>query len=240
MVIYNQLKYMQNKKLGYDKEQVVVINNAHKLGNQQKVFKEKINSNANIISSSYSDCLPQILLETKIFEKEGSLTNESHTLVAMMADMDINQTYGFELAEGRFFDEKFPTDSFAVVLNEAAVKSLEIDNIEETKLAWVGMTKTPLNVIGVLKDFHLESFHFKIRPFAAMVKRQLPGVYLSVRFDMGSISETLEYLEETWKEFVPGQPFEYIFYNDKIEEAYIAEKQAGKLMSVFAVIAIGE
>ncbi len=238
MVIYNQLVFMQNKKLGYDKEQVIVINNAHKLGTRQKAFKDRINNYTNIVSSSYSDCLPQILLETKIFEKEGGLTNESHTLVTMMADMDINKTYGLRMAEGRFFDEKFPTDSFAVVLNEAAVNSLEIDNIQDTRLTLVGRTKTPLNVVGVLKDFHLESLHFKIRPFAALVKRKRPGVYLSVRFDMGSIGETLAYLEDQWDEFAPGQPFEYIFYDDKIEEAYKDETQTGRLISVFAAITI--
>jgi len=238
LVIYHQLEYMKNKKLGYDKEQVVVINNSHKIGKNQKTFKERIVQNNNIFSASYSDCLPQILLETKIFEKEGNITNENHTLVTMMADWDITETYGFKIKEGRYFRDNFTSDSSAIVLNEAAIKALEVEDFENERLFLNGKTKIPLNIIGVLKDFHLESLHQRIRPFAALLQKERPGVYLSIRLNRGNIQETLHFIEKTWTDFVPGQPFEYIFYDDKFTEIYKAEIQAGKIFFLFAIITI--
>lgn len=238
LIIYSQLDFIKNKNLGYDKEQVVVINNAHKIGDKQKAFKDIVVQNNNIQSASYSDCLPQILLETKIFEKEGSLNNENHTLVTMMADWDIIDTYGLQLNEGRYFKDNFVSDSTSVVLNEAAMKALEINDPENERLFLNGRTKIPLNIIGTLKDFHLESLHAKIRPFAALLLGKRPGVFLSIRLNTGNIGETLESVEKLWNDFVPDQPFEYIFYDDKFAEIYNAEIQAGKIFSVFAIITI--
>lgn len=238
IVVYTQLHFIQNKKLGYDKDQVLVINNAHHLGSRQKDFKDRLSQVSSIYNASFSDCLPEILLETKIFEKAGSVNNEQHTLITMMGDVDFNETFGLELIEGRYFDEKFASDSMAVVLNEAAVKALEIENINEETLYLIAREKIPLQIVGVLKDFHLESLHNKIRPFAALVKRQRPSVYLSVRFDTENTAETIKQLETLWNEFLPGSRFEYIFFDDKFEQIYRAEMQAGKVVVLFSILAI--
>lgn len=239
IVIYNQLEYMKNKELGYDKDQIIAINNAQKVGKHQNAFKYDLLNNSDIEYASYSDCLPQILLETKVFEKAGDVTNESHTLVTLMGDVDFDKTYGLKLNSGRYFDKRIASDSSAVVLNEAAVKLLNIKNTEDEILYLFGNKERPLKIIGVLKDFHLESLHYDIRPFAALINTtRRPSVYLSVKLPAGKIENTLSYLENKWKEYVPGQPFEYIFYDEKFEASYKDELKAGKLISGFSIISI--
>jgi putative ABC transport system permease protein len=238
MVIYNQLNYMRFKKLGFDKEQLVVIHSADKLGTEQQAFKNELIRNTNIVTATYSDCLPQMLLEVKVFQKEGAPGNENHNLITIFADYDFMETYRVQLSEGRYFSRERSTDTAAVILNEAAVKALELDNFREERLILMGRKNRPLNIIGIFENFHLESLHAKIRPMAAMFIDKRPGVLLSVRIRPPKIPETMRFLEDQWKKFVPEQPLEYIFLDEQFDKNYKAEIQTAKVITAFSFLAI--
>jgi putative ABC transport system permease protein len=224
--------------LGFNKEQVVVILNAAKLGKQQQVFKERMKQYQGIVSASYTDCLPQMMLEVKPFQKVGSESYENHTLITIMSDYDFMDTYQFEMIDGRFFEKTRSADSSALLLNEAAVKSLNLRNPLQEQLTWLGLSKERMEIIGILRDFHLEPLHMAIRPMASMLMRAKPGEFLSIRIKGGHIPESIRYIEAQWNNFVPQQPLEYVFFDDQFGQIYQKEIQAGRILTIFASLAI--
>ena len=236
-VIYSQLHFARNKKLGFDKDHIVVIQRAEKLGNNQQAFKNRIKQNSSILSAAYTDSLPQMLLEVKIFQKEEQ-SNENHTLITISADHDFMETYRFNLHEGRFFERERSTDRTAVILNEAAVKALAIENPLEKRVILTIPKKTPMNIIGVFENFHLQPLHYRIGPMAAILKGDRPGVLLSVRLQKGKIKEGLSAIQRAWNEFLPGQPLEHVFFDEQFSLSYMSEIQDGKVMTTFACLAI--
>jgi len=238
LVIYHQLQYIRNKNLGFNKEQVVVIPNAAKLGKQQQVFKERMKQYQGIVSASYTDCLPQMMLEVKPFQKVGSESHENHTLITIMSDYDFMDTYQFKLIDGRFFEKTRSADSSALLLNEAAVKSLNLRNPLHEQLTWLGLSKERMEIIGILRDFHLEPLHMAIRPMASMLMRDKPGEFLSIRIEGGHIPESIRYIETQWNDFVPQQPLEYVFFDNQFGQIYQKEIQAGRIITIFAALAI--
>lgn len=238
-VIYTQLHYIRNKKLGFDKEHVVVIQRAEKLGTQQLAFKNQLYQNPGVLSATFTDSLPQILLEAKVFQKEeGEGSQENNTLITITADYDLLETYGLEMIEGRYFKKEHSTDATAVVLNETAIKALNIQDPLEKRLVLVGMKRKPMDIIGIINDFHMESLHTKIGPTAVILTGARPSVILSVRMRPGDLTKTLGFLEDQWREFTNNQPFEYVFFDDQFDTLYKAEIQAGKVITAFACLAV--
>jgi putative ABC transport system permease protein len=237
-VIYTQLHYIRNKELGFDKEHVIVVQRAEKLGSQQLAFKDQLYQNPDVLSATFTDSLPQILLEAKVFQKEGEGSQENNTLIAITADYDLLQTYGLKIIEGRYFEKERSTDSTAIVLNETAIKALDIEEPLEKRLVLVGLKRKPMDIIGIINDFHMESLHTKIGPMAAILVGERPSVLLSVRVRPGNLPQTLGFLEDKWSEFTNNQPFEYVFFDDQFDMLYKAEIQAGKVITAFACLAV--
>lgn len=237
-VIGNQLHYIRNKNLGFDKEHVVIVQGARKLGAKREVFKERLKQNADVVNAAFTDSLPQMLLEVKVFQKPGEGSNINHTLVTISADYDFMETYNIKLKEGRNFSREHSTDSSAVILNEAAVKALNIESPLEQQLLLTEFKNKPYNVIGVVEDFHLESLHFNMRPMASILIENRPVMYLSVRIQPQKIEETIRFMEKLWGEFVPAQPLDYVFFDDNFAQLYNTEIQAGKIFTAFAALAI--
>jgi putative ABC transport system permease protein len=237
-VISTQLHYIRNKELGFDKEHVVVIQRAEKLGSQQLAFKNQLYQNPDVLSAVFTDSLPQMLLEAKVFQKEGEGSQENNTLITITADYDLLKTYGIEIIAGRYFERDRSTDATAVVLNEAAIKALDIQDPLEKRLILVGLKRKPMDIIGIINDFHMESLHTKIGPTAVILTGARPSVLLSVRVRPGDLPKTLGFLENQWKDFTNNQPFEYVFFDDQFDMLYKAEIQAGKVITAFACLAV--
>lgn len=237
-VIYTQLHYIRNKELGFDKEHVVVIQRAEKLGSQQLAFKNQLYQNPDVLSVAFTDSLPQMLLEAKVFQKEGEGSQENNTLITITAGYDLLETYGLKMIAGRYFEKERSTDSTAVVLNKTAIKALDIQDPLEKRLVLVGLKRKPMDIIGIINDFHMESLHTKIGPTAVILVGARPSVLLSVRVRPGDLPKTLGFLEDKWREFTNNQPFEYVFFDDQFDMLYKAEIQAGKVITAFACLAV--
>ncbi len=237
-VISDQLRYARNKNLGFDKEHVVIIQGARKLGAEREAFKERLKQNPDIINATFTDSLPQMLLEVKVFQKPGEGSNINHTLVTMSADYDFLETYNIKLKEGRYFQREHSTDTSAVILNKAAVKALNIESPLEERLLLTEFRNKPYNVIGVMENIHLESLHFNMRPMASILIEDRPVMYLSVRIHPQRIEEAIQFMEKLWREFVPSQPLDYVFFDDNFAQLYNTEIQAGKTFMAFAALAI--
>ncbi len=239
LAVNQQLKFFQNKKLGFDKEQVLVIRNPGALGKTITPFKDALRKYSRIIDVSGSNTLPGKSFSNIGFGAEG--VDKSFTLNLCVCDYDFLETLKLELAQGRFFSRDFVTDSHAAVLNEKAVELLGWDDPIGKRINNWARNRGDFTVIGVIKDYHYESLHQEIRPQALFLSDGYytnVESYISVRLNTENISETIGYVENTWKDFAPNKPFEYSFLDEDYDNLYMNEQQTRKLFSIFSFLAI--
>jgi len=236
--MYLQINYMQNKSLGFNKENLIVIQRPNRLGKQFSVFKEIIDNNLNIISSTSSYGAPQLGVETMVYFTKGNDTEESFTVVRYPSDFDFIDTYELELIKGRKLDRTFSTDSTAVVLTETAVRVMRLKNPLEQEIYYSYEKNLPLKIVGVVKDFHSESMHAPIQPTIIHINRDRPPMYYMVKYKQGKAKETVKYLEKQWDKFLPGEILQYEFLDESIQSLYGKELRAGKVILVFSILAI--
>jgi putative ABC transport system permease protein len=239
LVVFQQLKFFQNTRLGFDKEQVLVIRNPNALGSKVAPFKEALRSHSQIINVSGSNTLPGRSFSNIGFGAEG--VDKSFTLNLCICDYDFLDTLEMEMAQGRFFSREFPTDSHAAILNEEAVKLLGWDNPIGKRINNWARERGNFTVIGVIKDYHYESLHQEIRPQALFL---IGGYYdrvesyISVRLNTENVSETVKFVGSTWNDFAPGKPFEYSFLDRDYDNLYRNEHQTRSLFSIFSFLTI--
>lgn len=168
------------------------------------------------------------------FDKENV---EDILISTYNVDHDNLPTMQMELMQGRNFSLDFPTDTAAVILNEAAVREFGFDNpLNETILYFGNGREQEFKVIGVIKDFNYETLRNKIRPLALFFTKQ--GGNISVRIAPGNVASTVSVLEDTWEKYAPGEPFQYRFLDESYDALFRAEQQLGKVFSIFTGLAI--
>jgi putative ABC transport system permease protein len=169
LVVYKQLNFVQDKKLGFDKERAVIIENLWLLGNQRQSFKQELLKLPGVVSAAFSRTVPGQVASTSAFQIDGASANTPSLLWMIRADFDFINTLGIEIASGRNFSDAFSTDSSAVVLNEAAVRMLGVQDPVGKRLLRPGQSVT-YEIIGVAKDFHFESLHQPICPLVILIE----------------------------------------------------------------------
>jgi len=238
-MVYRQVDFIQNKRLGFDKEHVIVLERFNALGPQQQAFKQQIQQHPNVVAVAAANTLPGRSFGDTSFIPEGAPPEEILSLRLLYTDFDLLETLNLELVDGRFFSRDFATDSAAVVLNEAAVKELGWTEAVGKRLvspSFNGEETEFITVVGVVKDFHFQSLREAIRPLGLFIGRNLN--YLAVRIQPGDISGTLAAFETQWKTFAPGQPFTYSFLDRDVDALYQADQRTGSLFGTFALLAI--
>lgn len=237
LVVFQQLKFFQNKRLGFEKEQVLVVRNPGSLGNSVSSFKDALRQNSHVSNVSGSNTLPSRSYRNMIFISKD--VANKFNLNLCVCDFDFLETLKLEMADGRFFSREFSTDTQAVILNERAVNALGWEDPIGKNFWSPGVGK--LSVIGVIKDYHYESLHQEIRPLALLLAAgnlQNEQNYISVRLSTENVFGTVLHIENTWKTFAPGDPFEYSFLDQDYDNLYTNEKQIRSLFSVFSFLAI--
>jgi putative ABC transport system permease protein len=237
-IVYNQMQFVQNTRLGFNKDHVLVIERAWALENHSQAFKDELLQNSNIISASNTDNLPGRQFGQTVFKPEDAPQSQQYPLAIMSVDYDFAKTLGLQLSSGRFFSRDNKADSSSIVLNENAVKLMEIKDPIGKR---VGLPNPGgvlfFTIIGVLKDFHYESLHQRIRPLA-IVLNSGQTAYLPIRLRPADISGTISLIEDEWKKFVPGKPFEYFFLDEDFNKLYQSEMKTGQIFTSFSVLAI--
>ncbi len=239
-IVSQQLKYVQSKKLGFDKEQLVVIERTDPIKKQVKVFMEELKNNPAIEEVSLSSGIPGRLMNHNGYLPENSKTNEPLLFATYAVDADYTKAMGISLKEGRFFSREFPSDTTAIVINEAAAKYLGYDTAVGKRLISPGEAKDRhfLNIIGVIKDFNYESLHKPINPMILFMNRDYYDGYITVRLSAGNHQAAIQQITDTWKKFSADSPVQYFYYGQEFDKLYKSEFQTRRLMSVFSVLAI--
>ena len=239
-VIQDQLYYVQNKNLGWDKDNLIVIKRAWAVEDNEEAFIEKLKQNPNILDVTSSGHIPGKGFGMTVFRKENAPRSEQLLLNVITAKMDFDKTFKLDLKGGRFFSPEFPSDSNSVVVNESLVKMMGIENPVGSDLIMPGESDDKdfrFHIIGVVKDFHYESFHQIIKPLIIFLDRQWP-FYITTRVTSNNVKETIEYLKSTWKEFIPDKPFEYFFMDEDFAKLYDNEIRTAKIFTTFSILAI--
>jgi putative ABC transport system permease protein len=241
IVIYNQLNYIQTRDLGYNRNQVLVIQNAYELGNHAKTFKQEVKQLPGVLNATLTEFLPTSpSRNTSIFNKEAAPDPKKALFPQTWSiDEDYINTLDMKLALGRSFSATMPTDSSGIIINETAAKFLGFkDPLNKTLFRSSGgehPSYKPYQIIGVIKDFNFSSFRENISP-VVMVLDQDHGS-LSVRVNTANIPALLKQIEQKWK-LLSSTHFQYSFMDADFEASYRSEQRVGHIFIVFTSLAI--
>lgn len=236
IIIYNQMKYIQNADLGFNKEHVLVIQRAWALENHAQAFKDELLKNPRIISASNTNDLPGHQSSETVFKLENAPASKQYLMSLISTDDKFAKTMGIEVVKGRYFSKKNPSDSTAVVINESAAKTFNLVDPVGKRIIFAGQNSTS-TIIGVVKDFHLMSLHQKIQPLIIYYSRGQTA-YLPIRISSNDIPASVSLVKNAWKKFVPNKPFEYFFLDEDLNRLYQSEIKTGQILTSFSVLAI--
>ncbi len=242
MIVFNQLNYIQDKDLGYTKSDIVIVEKTDDIGQQIEAFKNDLRQDPRILSVSNSTGLIGHNFGNSTHQIQGEPAENTILLSNFFTDDYYANAYKLKLKEGRFFSPDRPNDSLSVVINETAAEYMNIgDPIGRYLMRPAGPNGEMINVeiVGIVKDFHFQSMHEKIRPLTIYhFNSRGFGRYTAVQITRQDIPGTLNYIEEIWKKYAVDQPFEYTFLDDDFNQLYIAEERTKNIATIFSLLAI--
>jgi putative ABC transport system permease protein len=240
-IVYQQLQYMQNKTLGFNKDHVLTMNYTSALDKQYNVFRADLLKNAAVKEVARSSYIPSDRLlsaSNASVLQGGSMQPVKIDLKFITTDYDFVETYGMHLAAGRNFSREFPIDTSNYVLNEAAVKALGWKSPQNAIGKDIKYGDIQGKVIGVVKDSHFESLHQKIIPLLFQLPSDNYYGKISVKIDGKNTKAAIQAIADTWHKFLPETPFDFTFLDEKFAQLYNSEQQQGSLFTIFSCIAI--
>ncbi|MGZ5133904.1 MAG: ABC transporter permease [Flavitalea sp.] len=234
-VIYNQMQFILNTKLGFNKDQVILIEGTNTLGNDVKNFKNELLKLPQVESVSISDFLP--VAGTKrngnTFWNEGKIKEESGTDSQFwIVDEDYVNTLGMKIIAGRNFSSKMPSDSQAVIINQTLANQLNLKDPIGKRIT----NGNAFQVVGVVEDFHFESMRDNIEGLC-MSLGSSPSI-VSVKINTANIRNLVPSVTSLWKKFAPGQPIRYNFLDESFANMYADVQRMARIFTSFAILAI--
>lgn len=242
LVILNQLEFIQNKNLGFDRDQVLIVNDAYLARNNVAALKTAVEAFPEVKSASLSGFLPTPSNNNMNLYFDGIVPRDGNQVImsSWVVDYEYLETLGMEVVQGRNFSRDFPTDSLGVIINEAAVKELAFEGDPLGEIIGTFVSNEGdiqgYKIVGIVKDFHYQTLKSKIGPLVMQLGNNTGLLNLKVNTnDYGSL---LRKLESSWMELAPNQPFETSFLDDRFSRMYDAEQRLGKIFGVFATLTI--
>lgn len=246
-IVFQQLHYMQNTSLGFDKDHIVTLGYNNGLDNTYESFRNQLLQDPHIRQATRSSRIPS----GRLLDEQGASTESGDSLRPVTADIkylavdhDFLSAYGIPIVAGRDFSRSYATDTTSYLLNVAATKALGIKTPQEMigkNFAYAGVKG---KVIGIMRDFNFESMHQAIVPLimvmppASQAGNSFGNISIKIAGNKDNIAGALAHLEKTWKQYLPEVPFEYTFLDEHFEELYQSEQRQGILFTVFSGIAI--
>jgi putative ABC transport system permease protein len=241
IIVYNQLNFMTRKDLGFNKDNLVIIRRADAFWRQMESFRTQLLEIPGVTKVGFSRAVPGTIFSNNAFFRDDDPEKNTYLINQTSVSLDFPDALGVRLADGRFFSREFGSDSAAVIINEAAVKSLGLkDPVGKYILQPQGQQQfRRLQIIGVTRDFNIQSLHTAITPVCFTVNGGGGGdQYATVRLSGIDVPGTLRAIEDTWKKFTPDMPFQYDFFTDRWNNLYSAELKTGRIFLIFSFLAI--
>jgi putative ABC transport system permease protein len=242
IIIYSQLAYIRNRDIGFNRKQVLVINGTGSLGKQVDAFKEELLHLKGVQAITSSGYLPtnfvrnnNAFFTSPAFEQSSSVS---------MQDWGVDEHYiptlGIRLEQGRNFSAQFPTDSGAVIINEAAARMMGNKNLINKPLYQFADIQTKkvktYHIIGVMKNFNFSTLRDAVTPLGLFLRKE--DWSIAVRYNVSDESNLVNEIGNTWRSFSPGEPFDFAFMDYQFNALYSGEKQTGQILITFAALAI--
>ena len=230
IIIQSQLNYIQNKKLGFDKENIIVLSiNDNETRTKYESLKAELLQHPAIKKVTAANGTP---LSGGIF---SSLKKTRYQI--KLVDPDYISTFGMEIIKGRDFSKEIITDKDAFIMNETAIKMHKWENPIGKQYEGGFARKTQGQVIGVLKDFHNNSLHLPIEPLILQIS---PKKYstIMIKIQMSDLEETISFLEKKWNEFIPHRPFSFSFLDEAYDKQYRSEQRLSEFFNYFSFLTI--
>ncbi len=246
IVIYNQMQFIKQKDLGFDKENIFSITFPYNIFNGEDraermntllTFQEKLSTQASVtaVATASESLVNNENSSSGNLDWAGKAADYNPTVMQMSADLHFQKLCGLQLVAGRWFEAANEADKNNLVLNESATRALQL------KKPYIGQQLTfqgrPGEVIGIVKDFHYRSMHEPIMPAVICNQPDWRGK-IFVKTTPEQTAQALATTEKLWKELVPQQPFEYTFEDELFAKLYENDQRTGKLFNIFAGIAI--
>ncbi len=239
-IVYQQLSYIQTKKLGYNKDQLLVLRNSWALGQNERIFRDQLLKDPRVVNATISGHTPAGPTNQNMsgVYPDEQMNQNRRTIIYEVDDQYI-PTMGMELVSGRNFSKEFTTDSSGVLINETAAKIFgwgkdavgrKLNRFTDNEGG-----KKAYKVIGVVKDFHFRSMHEEIAPLMMVLERS-PGLIIKVNTQ--DIAGLLKDMKSQWAGFKVEEPFTYAFLDEQFNQAYLAEQKTGVILGIFTGLTI--
>ena len=246
IVVNSQMNYMTSEKLGFNKEQTIIIERTGQLGENTRAFKNDVMSIAGVEYISGASALPG---QKNYFGTSWQVTGKQDMVTGrgIITDESYQAAIGLEIIKGRFFSKDYATDSLTVVLNEKSAEAFGLQNPIGARLTspdeiYNGRDGTmyTYTVIGVVKDFHYQSLHEPIVPLVFVNAKRFNDVMFmtAVRIKGDNLKTIVEGINSKWNQYVKDKPFNYTFLDKTVEEQYLAERRMQRIFTFFSSLAI--
>lgn len=242
IIVYRQLNYIQHKKIGFNKDQVLILNGTWALDANYNAFRNEIGKISGVSGSTMAGYLPvsassrsdNTFFKEAVMDVKGGF-NMQHWRI----DEEYIPLLGMEMVKGRNFSKSFPADSSAIIINESTAELLGYED-PIGKIIYSGENSdnipVPKTIIGVVKNFNYESLKQHIAPICFTLGNA--NWATAFRVDAGNLPAILKAAEQTWSSMVPSMPFSYTFLDESFRDMYKAEQRAGQVVLSFAILAI--
>lgn len=245
LTINQQMRYLSHQNLGFDKSQKIILPLfTSESGKNAAAVKNALSSNSQVIAAAIGDSYPGIeSLFSMLFYAEGKQKDDNVDIQTTFIQEDYLKTLGISLLAGREFSREFKADSSALILNEEAVSQLgyTVENAVGKPVYYeVDAKKYTMRIIGVVKDYHHQSLHQKIKPLALTTSPFFGGPtgFIIVHTNSNDYSELTASFQKIWSEFNPNSPFSYSFLDQDFQRNYEKEGRTSQLIQYFTVIAV--
>ena len=242
IVIYRQLKFIQTKDIGYNRNQVLIIKNTNALGNRAKAFKDEVQKLPDVKEATMTGWLPTSgnRGDSPFFPDATTDPKRAVSMQTWKVDDRYIPTLQMKMVAGRNFSSQMPTDSNAVIINEAAAQLLDFSDPVNKTLYYLtdDITKVvkPYHVVGVVKNFNFNSLRENVTPLALFLTTHKGSI--AFRIETKHLSSLISQIEAKYKSLAPGQPFAYSFMDEDFNKTYGAEQQVGNIAIAFSILAI--
>ena len=241
IVVFRQLNYIQTKNLGFNKDQVLIINDAYALNNNTNAFKNDMLQVSGVRSGTTSGFLPvsnSSRNDRTFFSSAVPDSKNGFNMQIWRIDYDYFRTLGLEIAKGRSFSKEFGSDSAGLIINETTARLLGQPDPVGKKIYSFNDQKEVIsyNIIGVVKNFHFETLRNNIGPLCFILGRS--SGLMSFKVEAESIPQILKQAEAKWKAMAPGMPFNHRFLDESFDEMYRTEQRVSSIALTFAILAI--
>ncbi|MCL6295918.1 ABC transporter permease [Jejuia spongiicola] len=239
IIIFKQISFLHNKDIGFNGEQVIVVPlQTDAMTQNFRNYKDIFLKNSNVLSVTRASYYPGDNPNQNMYALEGN--EEQLPLWNMEVDYDFMKTLDIELLEGRKFDREKESDSVPYyILNETAVKNLNIENAVGRRLGRYTGNDGGLeygNIIGIVKDFHIEGFNQPIRPMILTIENFV--WFASFKIAKNDMNATIDYIETEWNKLEPSHPFRYKFLDQKFGALLRQQENFGTMFLFLTILAI--